>query len=51
MIGTTFAMYMAMYIALTIAYVSVVFYLARKAQYAASPAPSFDRGRVQVAMK
>jgi cytochrome bd ubiquinol oxidase subunit I len=33
MIATTFAMYLLLYIALTIAYVSVVFYMARKAQY------------------
>lgn len=51
MIATTFAMYLATYIALTIAYVSVVFYLARKAKYGATPAPSFERGRYQVAMK
>jgi cytochrome bd ubiquinol oxidase subunit I len=33
MIATTFAMYLVLYIALTIAYVSVVFYMARKAQF------------------
>lgn len=33
MIATTFAMYLLLYIALTIAYVSVVFYMARKAQF------------------
>ncbi len=33
MIATTFAMYLILYVALTIAYVSVVFYMARKAQF------------------
>jgi cytochrome d ubiquinol oxidase subunit I len=36
MIATTLAMYLIMYVALTIAYVSVVFYLARKAGHAAT---------------
>jgi cytochrome bd ubiquinol oxidase subunit I len=34
MIATTLAMYLIMYVVLTIAYVSVVFYLARKAGHA-----------------
>ena len=33
MIATTFAMYLLLYVTLTIAYVSVVFYMARKAQF------------------
>ena len=33
MIATTFAMYLLLYVLLTIAYVSVVFYMARKAQF------------------
>ncbi len=33
MIATTFAMYLLLYVALTIAYISVVFYMARKAQF------------------
>jgi len=37
MIGTTFVMYMLLYIGLLISYVSVVFYLARKAGEPDSP--------------
>ena len=33
MIATTFAMYLLLYVTLTIAYVSVLFYMARKAQF------------------
>jgi cytochrome bd ubiquinol oxidase subunit I len=55
MIATTFAMYMIAYIGLTIAYVSVVFYLARKAKWkvggAASNMPQPNRGQLQPAMK
>jgi cytochrome bd ubiquinol oxidase subunit I len=40
MIATTFAMYMALYIALTGAYISVVFHLARKATHSSSAAGS-----------
>ncbi len=37
MLGTTLAMYLALYAVLTIAYISVVFHLARKASYANQP--------------
>ena len=40
MIATTFAMYLLLYVTLTIAYVSVVFYMARKAQFPKVIAPS-----------
>ena len=52
MIATTFAMYLLLYIALTIAYISVVFYMARKAQFPnlippqiKAPQPGTARGR------
>ncbi len=37
MIASTFVMYLALYIALTVAYVSVIFHLARKAAYPVTP--------------
>ncbi len=40
MIATTFVMYLLLYILLTIAYVSVVFYMARKAQFPSVIPPS-----------
>ena len=45
MIATTLALYLIMYVALTIAYVSVVFYLARKAGHAES-----DKSSVKIHM-
>jgi cytochrome bd ubiquinol oxidase subunit I len=64
MIATTFAMYLLLYILLTIAYVSVVFYMARKAQFpsitppqqeaplaGASAGPARGRGSFQPAHK
>jgi cytochrome bd ubiquinol oxidase subunit I len=49
MIATTFAMYLALYVTLTAAYISVVFYLARKAAHlqpknAPNPAPIGEFG-------
>ena len=40
MIASTFAMYLTLYIALTVAYISVVFHLARKANDPASSTPT-----------
>ena len=37
MVGSTLAMYLALYVALLAAYVSVVFHLARKAAHAGGP--------------
>jgi cytochrome bd ubiquinol oxidase subunit I len=60
MIATTFAMYLLLYILLTIAYISVVFYLARKAQFpnltppqaqSPQPGPAQGRGSFQPAHK
>jgi cytochrome bd ubiquinol oxidase subunit I len=60
MIATTFAMYLLLYILLTIAYISVVFYMARKAQFpnltppqmqSAQPGPARGRGSFQPAHK
>ncbi len=41
MIASTFVMYLTLYSALTVAYISVVFHLARKAQFPASFSSSF----------
>jgi len=41
MIASTFVMYLTLYLALTVAYISVVFHLARKAQFPASFSSSF----------
>jgi cytochrome d ubiquinol oxidase subunit I len=40
LIGTSLAMYLALYLVLTVAYISVVFHLARKADGDADPQPS-----------
>ncbi len=56
MIASTFVMYLLLYAALTVAYITVIFHLARKAQYPASsgashmPAPSLN-GSFQPAKK
>jgi cytochrome bd ubiquinol oxidase subunit I len=43
MIAATLAMYLVMYVALTLAYVSVLFYLARKAGYAGTEKTAGDK--------
>ena len=42
MIATTFAMYLLLYIALIVAYIAVLFHLARRAQDAHLPGGTID---------
>ena len=54
MILSTFIMYLLLYVVLAIAYISVVFYLARSAQYpgsSSSPSPTIGQGGYQPAHK